>query len=181
MGKGSHRHQWLPGMPGFENCVSCGAKRPSRAQPAAVSRGLPQDRQPPKHDPFGSSFSERLFKALKEEEAERLRQVQEREESIKALLSRPIMPIMQAAELQKIAEAMSKIGTTTEAASEGFRNSWVSDPTPEEALQVIFDYLEFVADEKGVDGLRTVAGIWMSKVTNGISDIVRKHEDKEGG
>ncbi len=86
------------------------------------------------------------------------------------------------------------LGTTAEAASESFRNSWIGvdvagnpeqvkmrEPTPEEALQVIFDYLEFVADEKGVDGLRTVAGMWMSKVTNGISDIVRKHEDKEGG
>lgn len=154
-----HRHHWSPGTPGFENCVSCGAKRPSRAQP--VNRGLPQDRQPPKPDPDPLGLSVGLFKDL---EAERLRQVREREENIKALLSRPV------------------------------RNSWIGvdpagnpeqikmrEPTPEEALQVIFDYLEFVADEKGVDGLRTVAGMWMSKVTNGISDIVRKHEDKEGG
>lgn len=175
-------------MPGFENCVSCGAKRPnSGAQPAAVNRGLPQDRQPPKPDPhpLGSSFSERLVKALKEEEAERLR---EREENIKAALLSG--PIMQATDLQRMAEAMSRFGTTAEAASESFRNldpvrtrEVMREPTAEEALQVIFDHLELVADEKGVDGLRTVAGMWMSKVTNGISDIVRKHEDedKEGG
>lgn len=144
---------------------------------------MPQDRQPPKPDPFsGLSLSEGRLKAVREEEAERLRQVQEREERFKALLSNPIV---RADELQKVAEAMRRLGTTAEAASESFRNSWViegspevemREPTPEEALQVIFDYLERVAAEQP-DALVEIAGKWISQVTNGIADILRKHED----
>jgi len=80
--------------------------------------------------------------------------------------------------MSDFSEAIQRIGASLgDGAS--FRNPApvrTREPTPEEALQVIFDYLERVAAERP-DALVETAGKWISQVTNGIADILRKHED----